>query len=322
MDKRFAGALCALLYCVTIKAVYAPPPSVPDRMSLKGATIQFIEKPMFRGFFFSVAQGFESWGTPVHLVDSIKYSDTFNIHGFRGGVGLGFFLEIYKAAFFWEVSLMSTPMKEVNVGRILDKLQPMMTIHRGEVSAIGTLGMGSKLTRNTAMFLIGSVELNQATVDTVRDPEAFMSKFADECVEQDPSKVAPGGTIYVNPPHPAHNPQIMYDAGVTPAPPNPYVVVAGAPTVQWSTPGTALTTPQGLKRAVGAMNQDPATMVRKRFLMMIGRLGFRIASMVHDDVSFQIEFAGRWSRVTMPSPLVNTIKPTGVDCQIRLGYHF
>jgi hypothetical protein len=319
MDKRFAGALCALLCCVMTKAVYAPPPSVPDRMSLKGASIQFIEKPMFRGFFFSVAQGFESWGTPVHLVDSIQYSDTFNIHGFRGGVGLGFFLEIYKAAFFWEVSLMSTPMKEVNVGRILDKLQPMMTIHRGEVSAIGTLGMGSKLTRNTAMFLVGSVELNQATVDTVRDPEAFMTRFADECVEQDPAKVVPGGTIYINPPTTGlGNPAIMYNTGTPPAPAN----VPGAPTVQWATAGTAMTAPQGLKKAVTAMNADPSTMVRKRFLMMIGRLGFRIASMVHDDVSFQIEFAGRWSRITMPSPLVNTIKPTGVDCQIRLGYHF
>ena len=70
------------------------------------------------------------------------------------------------------------------------------------------------------------------------------------------------------------------------------------------------------------MNANPEPTQRKRFTMLVARLGFRIASMVHDDVSFQIEFAGRWSRIKMPTSMIEPIKPTGVDCQIRLGYHF
>ena len=103
---------------------------------------------------------------------------------------------------------------------------------------------------------------------------------------------------------------------------NPPINVPGAPNVQWATAGTALTAPQGVKRAVTAMNANPEPTQRKRFTMLVARLGFRIASMVHDDVSFQIEFAGRWSRIKMPTSMIEPIKPTGVDCQIRLGYHF
>ncbi|TGW15219.1 hypothetical protein EIL50_02600 [bacterium NHP-B] len=304
MGRKARTLLVALFVFVWLpQCMYAPPQANVPLSQVR--PIGYVDnRTHFRGFSFSVFQGFETWGTPIPLTHKIKYSDDLAITGFRGGLALGYFFEIYNGAFFLEAAAATNPMKEVNIGQIFDNLQPMVTLRRSDVSASGTLGLGSKLTKNTAFFLIAGVDAAMATIDVIDDPEAFVQDFNNRTTYEPP--------ITANTVLPKTRDTSIDMPATPPAPPAPYA---------WAT--DRFTQPaQGLSAAISDMNQNPYTMTRKRLPMITGRLGFRIASMVNEHVSFQIEFAGRWSHISMPNSYINTIKTSGIDCQIRLGYHF
>ena len=79
---------------------------------------------------------------------------------------------------------------------------------------------------------------------------------------------------------------------------------------------------QGIDPAIKNINNEPEPMVSKRLQLITARIGVRLVSMVDDNVSFQVEFMGRFNRIPSPVASLPTIKTGGIDCQIRMGYHF
>lgn len=304
-----------LSFCLSVVGIFTPKPC-------GGYSL-------FRSFSLSIGEGFEYWGTTVTLSDSIKYTDTLTVQGFKGNVAFGFFFDICRIATFLEIAGSSTPTKELNLGRIFDQLQPMITFKRCDANAFASFGLGAKLSSNTAIFLVGSAEYSGALISSVQDPNAFVNRFNERCVNEpdimdpvlygpfkDPLSVLPSdggvtaGDATATPPT---NPP----AGNTPFQPPPNHPAG----YEWAEPRFTEAA-QGIEPAIKDINNEPEPMVSKRFHLITARIGVRLVSMVDDNVSFQIEFMGRFNRILSPVASLPTIKTGGIDCQIRMGYHF
>ena len=276
---------------------------------------------LFPNFSLSIGEGFEYWGTSITLAESIKYTDTLTVQGFRGNIAFGGFFDIYRFVTFLEVSGVSTPVKEVSVGHIFDKLQPMVTLKRCDANAGISLGLGAKLSHNIAIFLVGAAEYSGAIISSVKNPNDFVNRFNECCINEpkimdpvvytpirDPNAVLPSGNGVTGTNPPANNVPFSN-------PPN-------APGGYAWAEARLTEKAQGIDPAIKDINNEPEPMVTKRLHVITARIGLRLVSMVDDNVSFQLEFMGRFNRIPPPVDALPTIKTGGIDCQIRLGYHF